>query len=100
MEITENGSRIVEKPLNILKYLWKNNLLEKFNFAIFTKRILHHISANIHTGEYDAIKCVGSMYSLEVTLTVSNNPGLLRFPFPKSERAVQIFVLTYKILQL
>ena len=45
--------------------------------------ILHHISANSHTFGYDAIMFVGSMSSLEVTLTVYHNFGLLGFRLPK-----------------
>ena len=45
--------------------------------------ILHHISANGHTCGYDAIMFVGSMDSLEVTLTVCHNVGLLGFCLPK-----------------
>ena len=45
--------------------------------------ILHHISANSHTFGSDAIAFVGSMSSLEVTLTVCHNLVLLKFSFPK-----------------
>ena len=45
--------------------------------------ILHHISANRHTCGSDAITFVGSMSSLEVTLTVCHNLGLLGFCLPK-----------------
>ena len=45
--------------------------------------ILHHISANSHTFGYDAIMFVGSMSSLEVTLTVCHNLGLLGLCLPK-----------------
>ena len=45
--------------------------------------ILHHISANSHTCGSDAIAFVESMSSLEVTLTVCHNLGLLGFRLPK-----------------
>ena len=46
--------------------------------------ILHHISANGQTCGSNAITFVGSMFSLEVTLTVSINlTGLLRFTLQK-----------------
>ena len=45
--------------------------------------ILHHISANSHTCGSDAITFVGPMSSLEVTLTVCLNLGLLRFSLEK-----------------
>ena len=45
--------------------------------------ILHHISANSHTCGPDAITFAGSMSSLEVTLTVCHNLGLLSFSLPK-----------------
>ena len=45
--------------------------------------ILHHISANSHTCGSDAVTFVGSMSSLEVTLTVCHYLGLLRFCLPK-----------------
>ena len=41
--------------------------------------ILHYISANSHTCGSDAKAFVGSMSSLEVTLTVCDNLGLLGF---------------------
>ena len=44
---------------------------------------LHHISANSHTCGCDAITFVGSMSSLEVTLTMCHNLGLLSFSLPK-----------------
>ena len=44
--------------------------------------ILHQISANSHTCGSDAITFVGSMNSLEVTLTVCHNIGLLGFRLP------------------
>ena len=54
-------------------------------------QILHHISANSHTLGSDAIKFVGSMDSLEVTLTVCHNLGLLGFGLPKIGGGGQIF---------
>ena len=45
--------------------------------------ILQQISANSHTCGSDAITDVGSMSSLEVTLTVCHNLGLLGFCLPK-----------------
>ena len=39
--------------------------------------ILHHISANSHTCGSGAITFVGSMSTLEVTLSVCHNLGLL-----------------------
>ena len=45
--------------------------------------ILHHISDNSHTCGSDALTFVGSMGSLEVTLTVCHNLGLLGFCLPK-----------------
>ena len=53
--------------------------------------ILHHISANSHTYGSDAITFVGSMSSLEVTLTMCHDLGFLRFWLPKIEGGVQIF---------
>ena len=44
---------------------------------------LHHLSANSHTCGSDGITFVGSMNSLEVTLSVCHNLGLLGFCFPK-----------------
>ena len=44
---------------------------------------LHHLSANSHTCGSDAIAFVGPMSSLEVTLTVCRNLGLLEFCLPK-----------------
>ena len=44
---------------------------------------LHHISANSHTCGSDAITFVGSMSSLEVTLSVCHNLRLLGFWLPK-----------------
>ena len=44
---------------------------------------LHHLSANSHICGSDAIMFVGSMDSLEVTLTVCRNLGLLGFCLPK-----------------
>ena len=46
---------------------------------------LHHISANSHTCGSDAITLIEYMSSLEITLTVCQNLGLLRFSFPKIE---------------
>ena len=45
--------------------------------------ILHHIRANGHTCGSDAITFVESMSSIEVTLTMCHNLGLLRFCLPK-----------------
>ena len=45
--------------------------------------ILHPISANSHTCGSDAITFVVSMDSLEETLTVCHNLGLLGFCLPK-----------------
>ena len=45
--------------------------------------ILHHLSANSHTCGSDGITFVGSMNSLEVTLTVCHNLGWLGFCLPK-----------------
>ena len=45
--------------------------------------ILHHISANSHTCGSDVIMFVGSLSSLEVTLTVYRNLGLLEFCLSK-----------------
>ena len=53
--------------------------------------ILHHISANSHTCGSDAITFVGSMDSLEVTLTVCHILGLLGFCLPKIGGGGQIF---------
>ena len=53
--------------------------------------ILHHISANSHNCGSDAITCVGSMDSLEVTLTVCHILGLLGFCLPKIGGGGQIF---------
>ena len=53
--------------------------------------ILHHISANRHTRGSDAITFVGSMDSLEVTLTVCHNLGLLGFCLLKIGGGVQVF---------
>ena len=53
--------------------------------------ILHHISANSNTFGYDAIMFVGSMSSLEATLTVYHNLGLLGFRLPKIGGVGQIF---------
>ena len=52
---------------------------------------LHHRSANSHTCGYDATIFVGSMSSLEVTLTVCHNLGFLGFCLPKIGEGVQIF---------
>ena len=53
--------------------------------------IWHHISAHSHTCGSDAITFVGSMSSLEVSLTVCHNLGLLRFSPPKIGGDVQNF---------
>ena len=45
--------------------------------------ILHHISANNCACEFDAITFVGSMNSLEDTVTVCHNLELLSFSLPK-----------------
>ena len=45
--------------------------------------ILHPKSANSHTCGSDAITFVESVSSLEVTLTVDHNLGLLGFYLPK-----------------
>ena len=42
-----------------------------------------HMSANSHTCGSDAITLIVSMSSLEVTLTMCQNLGLLRFSLPK-----------------
>ena len=67
-----------------LKYHEINNLRNlTINDKIAKMLILHHLSANSHTCGSDAITFVGSMSSLEVTLTMCNNLGLLRFSLPK-----------------
>ena len=54
--------------------------------------ILHHLNANGHTCWSDAIMFVGSMSSLEVTLTVCHILGLLGLCLPKiGGGSVQIF---------
>ena len=53
--------------------------------------ILHHISANRHTCGSDAITFVGSMSSLEITLTVCHNLGLLGFCLPEIGGGGQFF---------
>ena len=58
--------------------------------------ILHQISANSHTCGSDAITFVGSMSSLEVTLTVCHSLGVLGFCLPKIGGDVQILVPTCK----
>ena len=45
--------------------------------------ILQHISANSYACGSDAITSAGSMSSLEVTLTMCHNLGLLGFCLPK-----------------
>ena len=45
--------------------------------------ILHQISAKNHTCGSDAITFVGLMSSLEATLTMCQNLGLLRFSLPQ-----------------
>ena len=50
--------------------------------------ILHHISANSHTCGCGGITFVGSMSSLEVTLTVCHNLELLRFSLPQIGKGV------------
>ena len=62
--------------------------------------ILHHISTNSHTFGSDAITFVGSMSSLEVTLTVCHKLGLLRISFQNPGGAVyKISVPTCKNFQ-
>ena len=61
--------------------------------------ILHHISANSHTCGSDAITFVGSMSSLEVTLTVCLNLGLLGFCLPKIRGVDKFSVPTCKVFQ-
>ena len=62
--------------------------------------ILHHISANSHPCGSDAITFVGSMSSLEATLTVCHNLGLFGFAFPKSEGVDKFSVPTCKIFSV
>ena len=52
--------------------------------------ILQHMNDNSHTCVSDAITFVGFMSSLELTLTVCHNLGLLKFGLPKMG-GVQIF---------
>ena len=60
--------------------------------------ILHHISANSYTCGSDTIMFVGSMNSLELTLTVCHNLGLLGFCLLKIGGGVDKFsVPTCKI---
>ena len=59
--------------------------------------ILHHISANSHTCGSDAKTFVGSMDSLELTLTVCHNLGLLGFRLPKIGGMDRFSVPTCKI---
>ena len=61
--------------------------------------ILHHISDNSHTCGSDALTFVGSMGSLEVTLTVCHNLGLLGFCLPKMGGLDKFSVPTCKIFE-
>ena len=61
--------------------------------------ILHHISANSHTCESDAITFVGSMSVLEVTPAVCHNLGLLGFGLPKTGGVYRFSVPTCKNFQ-
>ena len=61
--------------------------------------ILHQISANSHTCASDAITFVRSMSSLEVTLTVCPNLGLLGFCLPKIGGLYRFSVPTCKVFQ-
>ena len=58
--------------------------------------ILHHIRANSHTCGSDSITFVGSMSSLEVTLTVCHNLGLLGFCLLKIGGVYKFSVPTFK----
>ena len=60
---------------------------------------LHHISANSHTCGSDAITFVGSMSSLEVTLTVRHILGLLGGCLPKIGGLYRFSVPTCKKFQ-
>ena len=61
--------------------------------------ILHHLSANSRTCGSDATTFVGSMSSLEVTLTVCHILGLLGFCFPKIGGVYRFSVPTSKNFQ-
>ena len=52
---------------------------------------LYHLSANSHTCGSDEKTFVECMSSLEVTLTVCHNLGLLRFSLPEIGGVVQNF---------
>ena len=59
--------------------------------------ILHYLSANSHTCGSDGETFVGSMSSLEVTLTVCHNLGLLGFCLPKIGGVYRFLVPNCKI---
>ena len=61
--------------------------------------VLHHISVNSHACKSDAITFVGSMSSLEVTLTGCHNLGLLGFCLPKIGGVDKFSVPFCKIFQ-
>ena len=83
---------VMYEKLNNLRSLTINSKYRKMP-------ILHHISANSHTCGSDAITFVESMSSLEVTLTVCHNVGLLRFSLPKIGGLYKISVPTCKNFQ-
>ena len=62
-------------------------------------QILNHISDNSHTCGSNALTFVGSMSSLEVTLTECLNIGCSGFPFQKSGGVQEISVPTFKDFQ-
>ena len=53
--------------------------------------IWHHINGNSHTCGSDAITFVVSMSSLEITITVCHNLGLLRCSLPEIWGGVKNF---------
>ena len=61
--------------------------------------ILNHISDNSHTRGSDALTFVGSVSSLEVTLTECHNLVCSGFPFQKSGGVQQFPVPTFKDFQ-
>ena len=81
---------------------YKNKQPKKYtkNLTKYRKTpILHQLGANSHTCWSDSITFVGSISSLEVTLTACHNLGLLKFSLAKMGGVHKISVPIFKSFQ-
>ena len=108
-DISKNGYYVALNASNVRYFTFKDHLKYHkiinlgslpINNKISKIPILYHISANSHTCGSDAIAFVGFMSSLEVTLTVCHNLGLLEFCLPKIRGVDKFLVPIFSVLTI